>query len=147
MTTESQALRNSAIKALAEVLSKKWQDCVVAEVADKMRLKRIEDSLIAPTQQQIAAIRKIRESVMAANLAVACNWPDQVGAVGPSIPPHQQRVLDEKKELDEKSSKLNAFFNTAVFGKLASEEQDRLHRQYELMMQYSAVLSERIAAF
>jgi hypothetical protein len=64
-----------------------------------------------------------------------------------TMQPHQQRVVDEKKELDEKSSKLNAFFNTAIFDKLSSEEQDRMHRQYELMVQYSAVLGERIAAF
>jgi hypothetical protein len=64
-----------------------------------------------------------------------------------TMQPHQQRVVDEKTELDEKSSKLNAFFNTAVFDKLSSEEQDRMHRQYELMVQYSAVLGERIAAF
>jgi len=61
--------------------------------------------------------------------------------------PHQERVVTEKAELDDKSAKLNAFFNTAMFDKLSSEEQDRLHRQYELMVQYSAVLGERIAAF
>lgn len=60
---------------------------------------------------------------------------------------HQERVVTEKSELDEKSAKLNAFFNTSLFEKLSSEEQDRLHRQYELMVQYSAVLGERIAAF
>ena len=60
---------------------------------------------------------------------------------------HQKRVVTEKEELDEKSAKLNTFFNTAIFDKLSSEEQDRLHRQYELMVQYSAILAERIAAF
>jgi hypothetical protein len=100
---------------------------------------------VPDSADKTVAIRKIRESVMAANLAVACNWPADV--TGPAIPPHQQRVLDEKKELDEKSGKLNTFFNTATFDKLSSEEQDRLHRQYELMVQYSAVLNERIAAF
>ena len=61
--------------------------------------------------------------------------------------PHQQRVVDEKAELDEKSAKLNTFFNTARFDKLSSEEQDRMHRQYECMVRYSAVLGERIVAF
>ena len=101
---------------------------------------------VPDSADKTAAIRKIRESVMAANLAVACNWV-AAEAAGSVMPPHQQRVLDEKKELDEKSGKLNTFFNTATFDKLSSEEQDRLHRQYELMVQYSAVLNERIAAF
>ena len=61
--------------------------------------------------------------------------------------PYQGRVVTEKAELDDKSVKLNAFFDSATFDKLSSEEQDRLHRQYELMVQYSAVLGERIAAF
>jgi len=101
---------------------------------------------VPDSADKTAAMRKIRESVMAANLAVACNWP-VVGVVGTVIPPHQQRVLDEKKDLDEKSGKLNAFFNTAIFDKLSGEEKDRMHRQYEFMVQYSAVLGERIAAF
>lgn len=61
--------------------------------------------------------------------------------------PHQERVVTEKAELEEKIAKLNTFFNTAIFDKLSSEERDRLHRQYEFMVQYSAVLGERIAAF
>jgi uncharacterized protein len=101
---------------------------------------------VPDSADKTAAVRKIRESVMAANLAVACNWP-AVEVVGTAIPPHQQRVFEEKKELDEKSGKLNTFFNTAIFDKLSSEEQDRLHRQYEFMVRYSAVLNERIAAF
>ena len=52
--------------------------------------------------------------------------------------PHQERVVVEKSELDEKSTKPNAFFNTPTFDKLSGEEKDRLHRQYELMVQYSA---------
>ena len=64
-------------------------------------------------------------------------------------PPHQHRVLDEKRELDERLTRLNAFISTTggVFGSLASAEQERLMRQAELMAALSAVLAERIAAF
>ena len=61
--------------------------------------------------------------------------------------PHQQRVVDEKAELDEKLTKLDAFGRTLLFASLPPDEQGRLNRQHSLMEQYSAVLGERIAAF
>lgn len=61
--------------------------------------------------------------------------------------PHQQRVVDEKAELDEKLAKLVAFGITPLFASLPADEQGRLNRQHSLMEQYSAVLGERIAAF
>ena len=61
--------------------------------------------------------------------------------------PHQQRVVDEKAELDEKLTKLDAFGRTPLFASLPDDEQGRLNRQHSLMEQYSAVLGERIAAF
>lgn len=61
--------------------------------------------------------------------------------------PHQQRVVDEKRELDEKREKLGAFKHTPVFEKLPRQEQERLNTQAHIMTMYSAVLGERIAAF
>jgi hypothetical protein len=63
------------------------------------------------------------------------------------LQPHQQRVVDEKRELDEKLTKLGAFGRTELFKTLPEDEQGRLNRQHSLMEQYSAVLGERIAAF
>jgi len=63
------------------------------------------------------------------------------------LQPHQQRVVDEKRELDEKLAKLDAFGRTPLFASLAAEEQGRLNRQHSIMEQYSAVLGERIEAF
>lgn len=60
---------------------------------------------------------------------------------------HQQRVVEEKAELDEKLAKLNAFGQGEIFPTLPAEEQERLMRQSKIMDQYSVVLSERIAAF
>lgn len=59
----------------------------------------------------------------------------------------QQRVVDEKTELDDKTSKLGAFTQGPLFASLPNEEQARLIRQYTLMGGYSEVLGERIAAF
>lgn len=64
-----------------------------------------------------------------------------------TLQPHQQRVVDEKRELDGRIEKLNAFFRTSAFHGLDDAEQRRLSRQAGIMMQYSNVLAERIAAF
>lgn len=61
--------------------------------------------------------------------------------------PHQQRVVDEKTELDDKLTKLEAFFKTAIFAGIDSREQDRLMRQSTHMNSYSNVLQERIDNF
>lgn len=63
------------------------------------------------------------------------------------LSPHQQRVIEEKVELDAKLVKIRAFFGTPLFSILKEPEQDRLHRQAGYMSCYSAVLDERIAAF
>lgn len=61
--------------------------------------------------------------------------------------PHQQRVVEEKAELDAKLEKLNEFGQGPIFPTLPAEEQERLVRQSKLMDKYSVVLGERIAAF
>lgn len=60
---------------------------------------------------------------------------------------HQERVVAEKTELDEKLAKLNIFIGGKVFATLPDGEQIRLARQANVMKDYSDVLSERIAAF
>lgn len=61
--------------------------------------------------------------------------------------PHQQRVVDEKKELDDKRDKLVAFFSTDLFRGLDQAEKDRLRTQHGVMGVYSEILHQRIAAF
>lgn len=63
------------------------------------------------------------------------------------LQPHQQRVVTEKAELDEKLAKLLAFFQTPIFAGLSEAEQSRLRNQARFMDGYAAVLEERIAAF
>jgi len=58
--------------------------------------------------------------------------------------PHEQRVVDEKRELDEKLSKLKMFLAGDIFSTLPSREQFRLKRQSEVMQEYSNILLERI---
>lgn len=63
------------------------------------------------------------------------------------IPAYQQRVIDEKVELDAKLGKLRDFFGTVTFIALDVAEKKRLERQSDAMADYSDVLGERIAAF
>lgn len=65
-----------------------------------------------------------------------------------NLQPHQQRVVNEKSELDEKISLLEVFINdNPIYKKLDDLEQDRLVRQLDVMKQYSNILEERIKAF
>lgn len=62
--------------------------------------------------------------------------------------PHQQRVVDEKTELDDKIDKLKKFILLKpVFKNLSVAEQSWLHIQLYHMQQYSVVLGERINSF
>lgn len=61
--------------------------------------------------------------------------------------PHQQRVVDEKNELDSKLEKLIEFLDTQLFLGLPFEEKLRLRRQSVVMDEYSNILAARIGAF
>lgn len=64
------------------------------------------------------------------------------------LQPHQQRVVDEKAELNEKLNKLTSFvLDSPIFKDLPQAERGRLLRQMVLMQLYSEVLADRIAAF
>lgn len=62
--------------------------------------------------------------------------------------PHQQRVVDEKSELDEKLIRLNQFIaKSPIFQDLDDAEKSRLIAQKAHMEGYSDILRERIHAF
>jgi hypothetical protein len=62
-------------------------------------------------------------------------------------PGYQQRVLDEKAQLDLRLERLTAAFDSPTFRGLPEAEQNRMQRQASVMKLYSEVLGERIAAF
>ena len=64
-----------------------------------------------------------------------------------SLQPHQQRAVEEKRELDEKLHKLTAFLATAASAQVSLVEVRLLHEQLHHMLQYSRVLELRIRAF
>lgn len=63
------------------------------------------------------------------------------------LQPHQQRVVDESNEVNDRAKKLAQFQQTDVFAGLDEAEQKRLNRQMHIMELYCDVLRERIEAF
>ena len=63
------------------------------------------------------------------------------------LQPHQQRVIDEKAELDAKINKLREFIVGYLFITLPAAERQRLKMQLEVMKKYSDILDMRIKAF
>lgn len=61
--------------------------------------------------------------------------------------PHQERVVAEKQELDEKRTKLAAFIVGPIFSALDEIDRDLLTEQNDIMYEYSDVLRRRIERF
>lgn len=61
--------------------------------------------------------------------------------------PHEERVVVEKKELDEKITRLKDFIAGKVFEALPSVDGFLLRQQCWAMERYSKILSQRIARF
>lgn len=63
------------------------------------------------------------------------------------LQPHQQRVVEERTELEDKLGKIHAFITSEKFASIPDDEQGRLVLQHKLMESYALVLEQRIAAF
>jgi len=61
--------------------------------------------------------------------------------------PHQERVIAEASDLEDKHIKLSSFIGSATYLNLPDDEKDRLLRQSHHMEEYRKVLMERISAF
>lgn len=61
--------------------------------------------------------------------------------------PHEERVVVEKQELDEKIAKLEAFTKTEACFKLPFKDRDLLMSQFLIMTEYSHILGARIHNF
>lgn len=61
--------------------------------------------------------------------------------------PHQQRVIGEKTQLNDKVEKLATFVNGTSFPDLSEADARQLLAQLAAMREYLAILNDRIAAF
>lgn len=107
-------------------------------------LATVLESLLPDGPEKSAGMRKLLE---AKDCFVRCaiDMPEPVAS---TVPPHQQRVLDEMRELTERLSKLDAFIlENPVYLGLPVSERDRLGKQSKAMAAYAGILNERIAQF
>ena len=61
--------------------------------------------------------------------------------------PHQERVLQEKADLDDRLAKLTTFLETDTFRALPEEDRELLFLQWGLMQDLSDILAKRIGRF
>ncbi|MEI6870840.1 MAG: hypothetical protein WCL08_01025 [Verrucomicrobiota bacterium] len=66
----------------------------------------------------------------------------------PKPPPYQQRVIDEKKELDARLAKLTAFLTDPAERETVTDmDRELLEKQQDAMTAYSRVLGLRVRSF
>ena len=64
------------------------------------------------------------------------------------LQPHQQRVVEEKEELDVKIKALQTFIErNEMFYPMSTEEKSDMRRQLHMMETYSQILQRRINRF
>ena len=63
------------------------------------------------------------------------------------LQPYQQRVVQERDELQEKVGKLAEFVRSPGFADVATNDRTLLLEQYQAMTEYVIILSRRIARF
>jgi hypothetical protein len=61
--------------------------------------------------------------------------------------PFEERVVDERKDLQGKHERLTAFIDGHIYKMLQKDEQVRLLRQHFVMQLYINILTERIQNF
>jgi hypothetical protein len=61
--------------------------------------------------------------------------------------PHEQRVVEERDELQTKTRKLGEFLETQTYSNLPYEDRKLLNIQHATMQAYSEILNTRIGRF
>lgn len=115
------------------------------EVGDKIAIDNARDIAREKLWELEGYVLKKQLDLAKSPMAVAGGLNPDYNPNG--LPPHQQRVFYEKRELDDKIDKLDAFMKTVTFVDLPINEHNRLTEQYGHMKAYSKTLGERIAAF
>lgn len=105
------------------------------------------DGALVPYNAYLA-IKNVDETVSTWVPSVNDCLADDWHLVGCAVPAHQQRVLDEKQELDLRITKLDEFIQrNLLFSNLPEAERARMKRQADVMFELSSILGERIANF
>lgn len=67
--------------------------------------------------------------------------------MGKQHQPHEQRVIEERYELEAKLEKLNEFMKTDIFNGLPSQQRLLMSAQSSAMANYANILASRIDLF
>ena len=107
--------------------------------------------LSADYQREVATAKtKTEEAAMWAVKALTndIHVVPSAPATEKNIPPHQEKVINELKELELKITNLISFItSSAIYPTLTIKEQTRLNNQKDKMVEYSDILKERISSF
>lgn len=94
------------------------------------------------------ALKNVDETVSTWAPSINDTLAEDWQVIGCTVPPYQQRVLDEKQELDIRITKLDEFIQRSyVFNTLPTDEQSRLKRQLDVQRELSVILGDRIDGF
>lgn len=112
------------------LLPKRWA-CFMAMTYSYKAQSRVWDTMTALEKRAKEAPKLRKESYMT------------------QLPEHQQRVVAEKQELDEKLGRLIKFVRSEGFTNIVKDagERERLMQQETIMRDYSMILGERIRHF
>ena len=104
--------------------------------------------LSADYQREVATAKtKIEEAAMWTVKALTNNI-HVAPKTEKNIPPHQERVINELKELELKITNLTSFITSStIYTTLDVKEQTLLSNQKDKMIEYSNILKERILSF
>ena len=126
------------------------QNSVASYYYDNLNTIQYRD-LSGDYQREVATAKtKIEEAAMCAVKALTNDI--HVVAFTPTteknIPPHQERVINELKELELKITNLTSFITSStIYPTLDITEQELLVNQKDIMIEYSNILKERISSF
>lgn len=110
----------------------------IGELAEKL------ETMLPDGAEKSAGMRKLLEA-KDCFVRASLDMPEPAAS---TTPPHQQRVLDEKQDLDLRIARLDEFMRrNPTFPTLDAAERGRLEIQLDLMRDLSGILGERIAAF
>lgn len=149
MTENKSRKANSGVLISASELAELAR---VVDVAKQQSSAAVESFTIKSLETNQACIESGRGEVMSSNGAVSVVfWADfvkkAIAGDGEKLLPYQQRVIDEKNDLDERVMKLIEFISLHSFELLDPVEQALLRKQCEAMRDLSSILGARIARF
>ena len=143
---------DTAKQLMAEAINllSRDQNDIASYYYDSINTTQYRD-LSGDYQREVATAKtKIEEAAMWAVKALTndIHVVDFTPTTEKNIPPHQERVINELKELELKITNLTSFITSSIiYPTLDIKEQALLVNQKDKMIEYSNIIKERISSF